>query len=57
MLAGVRGRLFIVKAVSCFEVEELLSRIGKDLEYVPGLSVETVFKWIRAKRLLLTPLF
>ena len=54
---GEPGRLFIVKAVSCFEVEELLSRIGKDLEYVPGLSVETVFKWIRAKRLLLTPLF
>jgi hypothetical protein len=54
---GEPVRLFIVKAVSCFEVEELLSRIGKDLEYVPELSVETVFKWIRAERLLLTPLF
>jgi hypothetical protein len=32
---GELVRLFIVKAVPCFEVEELLSRIGKDLEYVP----------------------
>ena len=54
---GELVRLFIVKAVSCFEVEELLSRIGKDLEYVPELSVEMVFKWIRAERLLLTSLF
>ena len=38
-----------MKAVSCFEVEELLSRIGKDLEYVPELSVETAFRWIRAE--------
>jgi hypothetical protein len=53
---GELVRLFIVRVASCFEVEELLSRIGKDLEYVPELSVETVFKWIRAERLL-TPLF
>jgi len=46
-----------VRAASCFDVEELLSRIGKVLEYVPELSVEMVFKWIRAERLLLTPLF
>jgi hypothetical protein len=32
---GELVRLFIVKAVPYFEVEELLSRIGKDLEYVP----------------------
>jgi hypothetical protein len=43
-------RCFIVEAVSCFEVEELLSKIERGLEYVPELSVEMVFKWIRADR-------
>jgi hypothetical protein len=54
---GELVRLFIVKQCLAFEVEELLSRVGKDLEYVPELSVGTAFRWIRAERLLLIPLF
>jgi hypothetical protein len=43
-------RLFIVEAVSCFETGELLSGIGKVLEDVLELLVETASRWIRADR-------
>jgi len=47
---GELVRLFIVRAVSCFEAGELLSGIGKVLEDVLELLVETASRWIKADR-------
>jgi hypothetical protein len=44
------GETLHCEAMSCFEAGELLSGIGKVLEDVLELLVETASRWIRADR-------